>query len=192
MTASKIFIIRHAEKPASTPNKTAAAGVTLAGQQDGESLTVRGWQRAGALARLFVPAPGAPLRIGLETPDFLFASAVVKHSNSARPQETISVLRALLGSNAKSDFAHPKSDVQEMTSAALSCQGVVLICWEHELIPSIASQIMGDRTTCPQSWPGDRFDLIWAFSRDPASGRWQFGQIPQLLLPGDNAEPIAA
>jgi hypothetical protein len=51
--APKIMIIRHAEKPAGK-----VAGVDEAGESSGHHLSVRGWQRAGALACLFAPAQG--------------------------------------------------------------------------------------------------------------------------------------
>jgi len=70
----------------------------------------------------------------------------------------------------------------------------VLISWEHEAIPGIANRILADTTSCPQKWPGDRFDLVWIFDRNSEGGDWRFSQVPQLLLPGDLAEtiPIAA
>lgn len=54
-----ITIIRHGEKP--TGEKHSALGVDLQGKERPDSLTPRGWQRAGALAVLLggeqVPAP---------------------------------------------------------------------------------------------------------------------------------------
>jgi hypothetical protein len=37
-----------------------------------------------------------------------------------------------------------------------------------------------DTTTIAAVWPGDRFDVIWAFALDVATGRYVFGQAPQL------------
>src|SRR5688500_19544554 len=47
--ATKIMLIRHAEKPA---KDGAPFGITAKGERSKESLEVRGWQRAGALANL--------------------------------------------------------------------------------------------------------------------------------------------
>ena len=70
-TAPKIMIIRHAEKPPPT------FGVNADGVQDKESLTVRGWQRAGALAPFFAPPPGAPLpNPALATPRYVYAAKI--------------------------------------------------------------------------------------------------------------------
>jgi hypothetical protein len=54
-TATKIMIIRHAEKPPATGQPF---GVTVEGAQDVESLTIQGWQRVGPLACLFAPTRG--------------------------------------------------------------------------------------------------------------------------------------
>jgi hypothetical protein len=52
--ARKIMIIRHAEKPDGQ-----TAGISMAGGQSPEELTVQGWQRSGALVRFFAPLLGS-------------------------------------------------------------------------------------------------------------------------------------
>lgn len=47
MPATKIMLIRHAEKPR---DDGSVRGVAADGRQDPEELVVRGWQRSGALA----------------------------------------------------------------------------------------------------------------------------------------------
>jgi hypothetical protein len=84
-TASKVMVIRHAEKPADPPPP---AGVTADGAQDPESLIVDGWQRAGALACLFAPSRGPLQSPEIATPQWIYASGIAKHSETARPQET--------------------------------------------------------------------------------------------------------
>jgi len=190
MAASKIMIIRHGEKPEDGISGTKKLlGVDESGANDPESLIVRGWQRAGALARLFAPAAGAPLRPGLETPNVLFASAVAPHSHSRRPQQTISVLQQLLGAAVTTDYSHPKGGDLAMAAAAMAANGIVLISWEHEVIPDIANLITGNQS-CPQKWPGERFDLVWVFARSAPASPWQFTQVPQLVLSGDSTKPI--
>ena len=66
----------------------------------------------------------------------------------------------------------------------------VLIAWHHKKIPAVANAIIGDTTTCPQTWPSERFDMIWVFERDAGQASWRFSQVPQLLLAGDSANPI--
>ena len=48
MTATKIMLIGHAEKPSDDGK---VVGVTAAGAADAEQLVVHGWQRSGAFVR---------------------------------------------------------------------------------------------------------------------------------------------
>ena len=59
-----------------------------------------------------------------------------------------------------------------------------------EAIPAIANQILGNDTTVPQTWPGDRFDLVWVFDWNAGAESYTFTQVPQLLLAGDSPDPI--
>lgn len=182
---SKIMIIRHAEKPA---DDGSIDGVSVSGAQDAEDLIVRGWQRSGALARFFAPVNGPPADPRLATPVFIFASAIGSHSNSLRPQHTVLELANLLGQQLI--LTHAKGDEAELVADVLGRDGAVLIAWEHEAIPDIANQILGDQTTCPQVWPGSRFDVVWIFDPKPGSAGWTFSQASQLLLTGDLAATL--
>ena len=183
-TTTKIMIIRHAEKP---PESGQPFGVTVEGNQDVESLTIEGWQRAGALACLFAPSHGPLQATELAKPGFLFASASKSGGGSKRPVETITPLASKLGLTVKT---HKKSDTDKVAVDAMSCGGIALISWQHELIPSIANIIVGDQTTVPQSWPDHRFDIVWVFDLQASTGSYAFSQVPQGLLAGDSAEPI--
>ena len=66
--ATKIMVIRHGEKPLRTPPPY---GVTAEGRREKESLTIRGWQRAGALAAFFAPTDGSFCDPILAQPQFL-------------------------------------------------------------------------------------------------------------------------
>ncbi len=179
------MLIRHAEKP---PHSPPPYGVTDEGERESESLTVRGWQRAGALAVLFAPAGGSFQDPALAEPQFLYASKPKKRNGSRRPLETITPLAEKLAIRINANF--PKPDADEMLEEAFLCDGVVLVCWQQEFIPQIANRILGDTTTAPQDWPEDRFDMVWVFDRDDATGRYDFKQVPQNLLLGDWAIPI--
>lgn len=173
MMSPRIFLIRHAEKPDETH-----AGVSSSGAQDDEELTVRGWQRAGALIALFA-SPSA-----LATPQFLFAS----HSSSKRPKQTLLPLSEKLGIAINLD--HGKGEEDRLAADAKACDGVVLICWQHEFMPAVANAILGDNVTAPQEWPKHRFDVVWVFDIDHAARKYRFRQVPQRLLGGDSAEII--
>ncbi len=179
--AIKIMVIRHAEKPA---DSGLFYGVLTTGEQNRESLIVQGWERAGALACFFAPTNGILQNSDLAKPQFLYASGIGKHSNSLRPQETVTPLSAKLGLNININYL--KGQETALVKNALTCDGVVLICWEHQNIPTIANQILGNTTTAPQSWPGNRFDLVWVFDFNSTSGNYNFNQSPQFLLAGDS------
>lgn len=185
MAAAKIMIIRHAEKPS---DDGSTAGVSQAGSANPEELVVRGWQRSGALVRLFNPMAGRPSNPALATPDVIFASGVAKHSKSLRPQHTVLALAQSLGQQL--NLSHAKGEEDALVADVLGKGGNVLIAWEHEAIPTIAGQIVGATTPYPQQWPGGRFDLVWVFDRKSGNQKWTFIQVPQMLLPGDVSDLI--
>ena len=87
--ATKIILLRHAEKPV---KDNAPFGVNRKGERNKESLTVRGWQRAGALTSLFVPPNGHLQHPSLATPQFLYASKPLLRKGSRRSLQTITPL----------------------------------------------------------------------------------------------------
>ena len=179
-----ICIIRHAEKQLGDGPPRAVA---VDGSPDPESLTVAGWQRAGALISLFMPRPGASAL--LPTPTGLFASEIGPHSHSRRPIETLVPLSARLGLALNEPFLQDELD--QLVAALKGSGGHVLVAWEHKRIPLIANQLVGTSTGVPQIWPDDRFDLVWVFEPRPDAPAYRLRQVPQLLLAGDRAEPIA-
>ena len=193
-----IYIIRHGEKPADPPPVAAGQaavaapgppfGVDFQGNQDPHSLLPRGWQRSGALAVLFDPALG-PLQASLTTPAALLSPSYGSTAKTTghRTYQTIQGLSDRLGVAIVSAFAEG-SEAQLAASVVSSYSGVVLICWEHDHIPAIATSLpIVAGTVIPQPWPGDRFDVIWTFTLVPGSApaQYTFGQIPQQLLSGD-------
>jgi len=184
MPADKIMLIRHGEKPDGD-----SKGIDAKGKEDAKELVVRGWQRGGALVRLLAPRDGKFVEPRLAQPKTIFASAVGKHSKSLRPQHTVLELAQALGLTL--DLRFPKGEEAGLAKAAAAATGPVLIAWEHEGLPDIVNGIVGDKTICPQKWDGARFDLVWVLDRKIAGNGWDFTQVPQLLLSGDSAKPIA-
>jgi hypothetical protein len=184
-TAKKIMLIRHAEKP---PNDPPPSGVNSAGDQDGESLIIQGWQRAGALVVFFAPANGLFQSPQIATPQTIYASQTAEDSRSQRPQETVTpLIDKLRGANVKVNFDFPKGQEKRVAESALACEGVVLICWEHHNIPRITNRFpisKNNTNPVPDEWADDRYDVVWCFDLDGA-GAYSFNQIPQLLLGGD-------
>jgi broad specificity phosphatase PhoE len=182
---ASISLIRHAEKQL---GDGPPRGVLVDGSPDPESLTPRGWQRAGALVGLFVPRADQSGVTILPTPTRLFASEVGEHSHSRRPLETLLPLSERIGKPLEEPFLQDELD--RLVAAIRASDEHILVAWEHKRIPLIANQLVEDRSTVPQVWPDDRFDLVWVFEPDPSSGGLRWRQVPQLLLAGDRAEPI--
>jgi len=180
MAPARIMVIRHAEKP--DPDNR-HGGVAADGTADDESLTVRGWQRAGALVGFFTARPD--LR-----PSAIFAAGIGHGSKSKRPLETVTPLAARLKEHGQvavtTDYL--KDDLQPLVQDVLSRHGTVLISWEHKRIPDIVS-LLPHAPSCPHVWPDERFDLVWVLDREDQG--WSFSQAPQLLLAGDRSDPIA-
>ena len=192
-----IYIIRHGEKPAdppptgpgqTPPPPAPPFGIDYQGNQDDHSLLPRGWQRSGALAVLFDPALGT-LQAGLQVPTALLSPSYGNPGKTTahRTYQTILGLSGRLGLQIASDFAEGQ-EPQLADSVVSNCSGIVLICWEHQHIPALASSLPAvPGTAIPQKWPGDRFDVVWTFRLVPGStpAQYAFGQIPQQLLSGD-------
>ena len=183
--ATKIILLRHAEKPA---KDGAPHGINRKGERNKESLTVRGWQRAGALTNLFVPANGHLQHPSLATPKFLFASKPLLRKGSRRSLQTIMPLGERLGIKVNSEYQ--RAEFESMLEEVFACSGVVLICWQREYLPNIASLILRSKKGAPADWPEDRYDMIWIFDLHRATSSYRFTQIPQLLLGGDSTTPI--
>ena len=142
--AQQIMVVRHAEKPDATGNER---GLDEHGHDDPRGLTVRGWQRAGALVRFFAPLEGQRFTAGLlATPKAIFA--VAPHASSQRPTLTVQPLGQLLGLTVDSRFG--SEDVPSLALAAVRAEGPVLICWRHNHMAAIAKQL------CPWVDPGGR------------------------------------
>ena len=211
MGATKIMVIRHAEKPGSY-NQKHYFGVDMLGKTAGDGgakhLVTLGWERAGALVTLFAPPWGAKAP-PLATPHFLFASDPTAKDGddpsdegpSRRPYETLAALAAKLG--LAIDITHGKNRYAKMVTSALACDGVVLIAWQHQDIAlkaktaaGISQEILTQTGTAstfnvPTHWPTDpvggaRYDLVFVFDRPsghgPISG---FTLFPQQLLAAD-------
>ena len=175
-----IMILRHAEKPTSGKPH----GIDFDGRRDHNSLTVAGWIRAGALVELFAPVGREPVA-GLRRPDVIYGTAFAE-GRSRRPVQSIAPLAARLGIEVDRSFAHGQE--AELAQRLLTHTGTTVVSWHHGSIPRIVEQLGVVTPTPPHAWPGDRFDVIWTFTRT-ADG-WAFDQVPELLLPADMPDPI--
>jgi len=185
--ASKIMIIRHAEKPNGQHD-----GVDESGASSAHHLIVRGWQRAGALACLFAPAYGSVQNTLLAKPAFIFASAPsddpeLGNSRSRRSEDTLKPLAERIGVDINLGFS--KGQETALAKAAQACNGPVLIAWQHENINLIVNAILGSKSA-PQTWPKERFDVVFVLTLNSWQGTYSFAQVPQCLLAGDSTVPL--
>ena len=179
------MIIRHAEKH----NGGREHGVNLDGFRTKHELTVRGWQRAGALAGFFAPPGGLPDGAPISTPRSILASAATKLSPSLRAQHTVMPLAELLG--VEIDKRHADGEEAAAAAAALAAPGPVLIAWHHSHIPKLARLIGGDAPGVPHTWHEDCFDVVWVLDRDDGpAAPWRFSQVVQRLFANDRAHPL--
>jgi hypothetical protein len=173
--AETIMVLRHAEKPRAN---SAERGVDASGAEDSRGLTVRGWQRAGALVRFFAPLGGVSAAPGMAVLTSIFAAAA--HSTSMRMSLTVQPLAQMLRLEINDSF--PAENVEQLLDALAIVEGAVLVCWRHETLPEFARRLCPD-TRVENGWPADCFDQVWVFVR--SGGGWSMTRVAQLLLPGD-------
>ncbi|SCB36163.1 hypothetical protein [Rhizobium multihospitium] len=178
MAPHKIMIIRHAERPVDGGKDQ---GVRLEGTPNENFLTVRGWQRAGALVRRFSPLVKSGVQGLIEPPTALYAAHPDDKHRSHRTRSTLQPLADLLGLTVNTD--HGRGEEAELAKAIMGQNGVVLIAWEHKAIHEIVTALTQSQINAP-SWPDDRFDMIFVLTQDPA---WRLSQEPQQVLAGDQA-----
>jgi hypothetical protein len=177
------MIIRHGEKP---DKATPLQGVDINGNPaDKYSLTEVGWKRARGLIDLFDP-PG-PVRHGLARPKFIYAASAHEGDAGVRTRETVAPLAQKLGIPLNTGFG--TGDEEAMAALVALQPGPTLICWHHGEIPAIAAAFARVTPSPPATWPDDRFDVVWALTAN-VSG-WDFAQLPEMVLPGDQNQTIA-
>ncbi|HTY93939.1 MAG TPA: hypothetical protein VMC02_08625 [Steroidobacteraceae bacterium] len=174
------MIIRHAEKH---QHGSHDRGISEDGRPSHHELTVRGWQRAGALVHLFAPPGGHPEGGRIQTPRSIFASDATKDSPSLRAMHTAGPLASALGIPVNHAFAEEQE--AQLAAVVTTAPSPTLIVWHHGAIPRLVTSIAGRLPECPPHWPEDRFDLVWILERNASHAGWSFSQALQQLLPGD-------
>ena len=175
----KIMVIRHAEKPDGAGRER---GLDENGAMDSRGLTVRGWQRAGALVRYFAPVHGCFQHPALVTPSAIFAVKV--NTSSQRPLLTVQPLARELGLAIDARFA--SEDVAALLAAVALVDGPVLLSWRHANMVDIARQLCPAQRPASE-WRADCFNQAWVFVEN--AERWTMIRIAQQLLPGDSSAP---
>jgi hypothetical protein len=180
------LLMRHAEKPDA---RAGIGGVDEQGRADPRALSVRGWQRAGALARWLAPADAAA---PFGRPAVLRSASTTAVNKSRRPMLTLLPLAQRLGLATVQDDLD-SNDPEAAADALAGASGTVVVAWRQDTLPALAAALAArlgaDAGAIPSAWPEDRFDAVWLFERD-ATGAWRFRQCLPQLLGGDPATPI--
>jgi len=159
---AQIIIIRHGEKPAT-----------------GNELNEQGFQRAQALVGFF---KSNPLVTQYGAPAAIYAMA----PGSLRPIETVTPLAQALGLTLHKDFTRDQLQplVDDIMGNPDYAGHMVLVCWEHRVIPAMAKTFGYD--LAPQQWPDDDFYSAWILnvSGGKVTG---FRAISEAVMPEDPA-----
>jgi hypothetical protein len=178
-----IMLIRHGEKP--LPSRR-AQGITANGRRDKRSLTVEGWLRAGALAELFAPSRGDRPSAGLRRPDAVYGAGA-QNGKSKRSIQTVKPLADRVGVDVVDRFA--AGEEAQLAQDLADRPGATVVSWHHNSIHKIVKHLGEVTPAPPRRWPHDRYDVVWKLTR--VGQGWRFEQVPQMLMPGDQPEPIA-
>lgn len=168
-----IMLIRHGEKPEGPKQ----LGVDFSGSADDHALSVRGWQRTGALAAWF--ASDHLSARGAARPSSVFATKPSKKAQSRREVDTATPIASRLGLDVDADAGH--GEVADAAKRILAGADPVLVVWHHGELPALAKALGG--ADVPDQWPADRYDLVWVLTREGDGYQW--AEVAQQLLPGD-------
>lgn len=184
-----IIISRHGEKPEPS---IGSLGVDQLGRSDPHSLTVVGWQRAGALAALLAHAPSVA-HPDLVRPERVFATKPTSRAKSRRELDTARPAADRLG--LVIDSSHEHHQVDQLADRILADSRPPLVVWHHGEIPSLVRALGVDPAEVPATWPEHRYDLLWVLTRKAPSAtsgdglaRYSLEVVPQRLLAGDAAD----
>jgi hypothetical protein len=190
---TKIMLIRHAEKPPKSPNKSGPWDIREDGTRGkGHCLIVAGWERAGALIGFFAPYKAVPVKPKVATPDYIYAAD--PKGETERPCATVTPLARWLKYTPGSPKFNMSYDVdkgeKQLADDVLLLSGRVLICWEHHHIIDIVDQInekypiSNYEELKRHPWP-DVFGLVWVLDYDAKQNQYTWAHTHQHLMPDD-------
>ena len=123
---------------------------------------------------------------GLARPTAIYAAGATDDAEGQRTRETVTPLADALGLPVDTDFG--RGDEKKLAEELADRTGTSLVSWQHGGIPTIVDAFPHLTPTPPDEWPDDRFDVVWTLTRT-ADG-WHFAQVPELVLPEDEAATI--
>ncbi|CZR55841.1 related to phosphoglycerate mutase family protein [Phialocephala subalpina] len=162
-----IYLIRHGEKPPKLPDG-----------EDANGLSAQGLERAQGLRKVFG-------KDSIYDIQHIIAEHPKKDGSRDRPYLTILPLSQDL--DLEVDKSIDRDDVKGAAEAAKGYAGPgnVLVCWEHGELAKIVEKLgVKEKAT----YPGDRFDVIWAVKKPYEVLEWVGSEgVPGL---DDGASPV--
>ena len=148
----QVIIIRHGEKP-----------------EQGDDLTVKGRERAAALAPFFSD--------GDHRPGGNLCPVASDEHHSRRSVETVTPLARELKLSVKTCDQDDSAEMVKEILAKPEYDGkVVLICWSHKAIPGLATAL---GVADPPVWHGHVYDRLWIIGS--SDGKATLQDLPQRL-----------
>lgn len=163
-----VVLLRHGEEP-----------------EEGNELSAEGWARAKILPLMFKTHP---VLKELGKPDFLFAAGAKKSKNSIRSIQTLQPLAASL--NILVNDSINRDDVvklaDEINSNPIYDGKLIVIAWQHTLIPVIADYLGIKKKKLPEKGFPDQYDRIWLITYETKNDnkvKEILNDYPQDLMP---------
>lgn len=140
---NQVILVRHAEKPL-----------------QGDSLSPQGFARASQLVSYF--SQGV-MPFQLQEPVAIYAQRSDKKHSSTRPVQTIAPLADYWQVPLYTNYSAEKCDklVNEISQNYTS--GLVVVCWSHDNLQTIAAKF---GVSNPPVWPSAAFDWVWVINFD--------------------------
>ncbi len=198
-----VICLRHGEKPINAEHPCQPVpsddkngpGFDEHGREYAHSLTIRGWQRAGALAATYLCGQLGP-RASVTPVTFLVPRYVDENgrdeSSRHRPHQTVYPLSRRLGQvplplddppGERHVHADDEGYVQQLYQLITKVCGVAVVCWEHKGLVALAKQLAPEDP--PGGWCKERFDVLWRFQRPAPDATYDFERLDQDLLAPD-------
>ena len=145
-------------------------------------MSIKGLERAAALAAYFL---GEPIVTKFGHPVAIYAMKPGDGDKSQRSIETVTPLAAALRMAMNMNYTNDQYEqMVDDIKANKDYEGkMVLISWEHDIIPKIAAKF--GATTAPKKWEGNIFDRLWLIAFQKEKGV-NFENLPQKLMYGDS------
>ena len=162
---AQVIMIRHAEK-----------------STEGTQLNLKGQERTAAFVPYFL---GDPEVLEFGTPIEIFAVKPSQENGSTRCIETVTPLANRLQQTVTTTYEADQYAklVAEIKQNPKYEGKMVLICWEHKVLPDMARAF--GTITAPEKWLSDVYDRLWKITYN-SEATITFEDHSQRLMYGDS------